>query len=180
MGRILAAEVKSVIPAAKNLKDQAIKVKKEVVTLERRLFSEEELAKAEAFLKECEGKKIEYTEFNPQSDFMRFHYAHRAFVYIQDKSKTRDITLMTIKIGDFLLYAFPGEIFVQFGQHIKANAPTDKRMVVELAFESVGYLPTKDMFQPTVYESTLPTCIFIPEGGHIMADKLVEIGKEIF
>jgi len=110
---------------------------------------------------------------------MRFHYAHRALTYMKDTSKTKEIDLMVIKIGDFVLYATPGEVFVQFGLEVKKNAPTDKRMVVELAFDGVGYIPTKDLFQPTVYESTLPTCIFTPEGGHQIAAKLTEMGKEI-
>ena len=111
---------------------------------------------------------------------MRFHYAHRAIRYMENASKTYEIDLMVVKIGDFILYATAGEPFVQFGLEIKANAPTDKRMVVTIAFESVGYIPTKDLFQPTVYESTLPTCMFTPEAGHIITKKLIEMGKEIF
>lgn len=180
MGRILAAEVKSIIPEAELVAGQEIVVKKERISLERRLFTEEQLKEAEEFIKSCEGKKIEYTEFNPQSEFMRFHYAHRALNYMKNPSKTYEIDLMVIKIGDFIMYATPGEVFVQFGLEVKKNAPTDKNMVVELAFDGVGYIPTKDLFQPTVYESTLPTCIFTPEGGHIIAEKLINMGKEIF
>ncbi|MBR5506785.1 MAG: hypothetical protein IKV88_01925, partial [Clostridia bacterium] len=179
MGRVLAAEIKSVIPKAEDIEDDTIKVKKERIALARRHFSDEELKEAEEFLKSCEGKKIEYTEFNPQSDFMRFHYAHRALNYMKNTSETYEVDLQVIRIGDFLLYATPGEMFVQFGLEIKNNEPTKNRMVAEIAFDYVGYIPTKDLFQPTVYESTLPTCIFEPEGGHQIAAKLTEMGKEI-
>lgn len=180
MGRILAAEVKSVIPEAEALKEQEIKVKKERLTLNKRLFTDEQIEAAKELIKASEGKTIEYTEFNPESEFFQFHYAHRAVKYMKNPTKTYDLDVQVIKIGEFLLYATPCEMFVQFGLHIKENAPTDKRMVVELAFDYIGYLPTKDLYQPTVYESTLPTCIFEPEGGHIIADKLIEMGKDIF
>ena len=180
MGRILAAEIKSIIPEAEALKDQKIKVKKEKLTLNKRLFTDEQIKAAHELIKASEGKTIEYTEFNPESEFFQFHYAHRAIKYMKNPEKTYDLEVQVIKIGDFLLYATPCEMFVQFGLEIKKNAPTDKRMVVELAFDYIGYLPTKDLFQPTVYESTLPTCMFEPEGGHIIANKLIEMGKEIF
>ena len=110
---------------------------------------------------------------------MRFHNANNILNYMKDASETQEVPLCTIKIGDFLLYAFSGESFVQFGKMIKASAPTDKCMVVELAYEMIGYIPTKDLFMPTVYESNLPACRFEPECGHEMTEKLIEMGREI-
>lgn len=179
MGRILATEIKSVLPKAKEIKDDEIKIKKEYITLKRKLFSNEELEKAKEFLKECEGKEFEFESLNPQSDFMRFHNAHNVISYMENKSKIRDVALCTLKIGDFILYAYPGEIFVQFGKEIKKNAPSEKNMVVELAYEAIGYIPTKDLFMPTVYESNLPACMFEPESGDEMTEKLINMGKEI-
>lgn len=77
---------------------------------------------------------------------MRNPSSHRAIKYMKNPEKTYDLEVQVIKIGDFLLYATPCEMFIQFGLGIKKNAPTDKRMVVELAFDYIGYLPTKDLF----------------------------------
>lgn len=179
MGSLLASEIKFVMPDAKAITDETVDAKMETLTLPCRLFSEEELKEARTFLKEHEGKPIVYTEFNPETDFFRYHYAKRALKYMETASKTKEVRVQVIRIGDFLMYAFPGEVFVDFGHYIKENAPTEKRMIATLAFLGYSYIPTKELFQPTVYEAALPTCIFTPDGGHIIADKLLEMGNEL-
>ncbi len=179
MGRVLANEVISVLADADYIEGEEIVVMKDEITLNRRLFTDEDVENAKKFLKECEGKEIVYTEFNPQSEFMRYHYAHRTLAYMKDTSATHTVALMAIRIGNFILTAFPGEIFVQFGKMVKERSPYENKMVVTLAFESCGYVPTKDLFQPTVYESTLPTCIFEPDAGHLMTDKLCEMADKL-
>jgi len=179
MGRILAAEIKSIIPDAEAVVGDAVAACKQDITLKRRLFSQKQLEDARAYLQECEGKEIVYTEFNPESAFMRFHYAHRALDYMKDDSSTYTVALMAIRIGDVIFSAFPGEVFVQFGKQVKSGTPTKKLFVVELAFDNCGYIPTSDLFQPTVYESTLPTCIFEPDAGGILADTLIKMNREL-
>ncbi|MBQ3554548.1 MAG: neutral/alkaline non-lysosomal ceramidase N-terminal domain-containing protein [Clostridia bacterium] len=179
MGSLLASEIKFAIPDAAVITDETVEAKTETLTLSCRLFSEDELEEARTFLKEHKGEMIAYTEFNPETDFFRYHYAIRALKYMETASETKDVRMQVIRIGDFLMYGFPGEVFVDFGHYIKENAPTEKRMIATLAFLGYSYLPTRELFQPTVYEAQLPTCIFTPDGGHIIADKLIEMGKEL-
>lgn len=180
MGRILATEIKSIVPEAAVLSRQDIAVKKETLSLRKRLFTQQQLDEAKEFLKACEGKEIVYTEFNPESEFMKYHYAHRALRYVEDPSESYEAQLQVIRIGDCLLYAMPGEVFVQFGRKIKQLSPSEHNVIAELAFDSPGYIPTRELFQPTVYESTLPTCQLEPDAGDEIVNKLSEMGRAIF
>ena len=49
-----------------------------------------------------------------------------------------------IRFGEFLIVGLPGEIFTRWGMEIRQWSPTPWTIVVELANDALGYIPTTD------------------------------------
>lgn len=58
----------------------------------------------------------------------------------------RSIPLTVIQVGAALFYSLPGEFFASSGLYLKENSIFPTCMVIELANDSVGYVPEKAAF----------------------------------
>lgn len=94
----------------------------------------------------------------------------------------RDVYLQCLVIGDVLIYAYPGEIFVDFGLDLKKRSPSQKVLISTLANTGCGYVPTKKAFEPQskLYEIQLcyGSCLS-PEAGYIMTDELLKYASKL-
>lgn len=98
---------------------------------------------------------------------------------IMEKPLEVELRVQCMKIGDVLIYAVPGEVFVDFQLEIKKNSPTDKNMFASLANGSSGYIPTKEVFDnPYSYEA-IPRGL-APDTGDIISTEIMKIAKKIF
>ena len=57
-----------------------------------------------------------------------------------------------VRIDDFTWVTFPGEMFHEIGQRVKASAHTRYSYLVGYANGSVGYFPTQKSFSEGGYE----------------------------
>ena len=57
----------------------------------------------------------------------------------------RDLPLeqICLALGDSALLTFPGELYTEIGQHIKAHSPFQRTFIIGLANGYVGYVPTR-------------------------------------
>jgi len=108
----------------------------------------------------------------------------RNMVYYNAANKKESTALMVqgIRIGDVLISALPGEVFVAIGKGIKAGSPFQRNMVVENSNTYCGYIPTEEAFceSSDLYEITL--CMHschVPEAGTILKNKALEIAKKL-
>lgn len=60
--------------------------------------------------------------------------------------------VQALRIGDLALVGAPGEFFVELGLEIKRRSPFAQTTVLELANDSVGYIPTLRAFEEGAYE----------------------------
>jgi len=81
--------------------------------------------------------------------------------------------VQAIKIGDLGLVGVPGELLVRLGLNIKKRSPFGQTMILELANDSLGYLPDKKAFEEGGYESE--ASLFRPGVGEQIADVAVEL-----
>jgi neutral ceramidase len=58
---------------------------------------------------------------------------------------TRDlpVTQTCLALGDSALLTFPGELYTEIGQYIKAHSPFERTFIIGLANGYVGYVPTR-------------------------------------
>jgi hypothetical protein len=83
---------------------------------------------------------------------LELSFARKARAYLEEGCARSEI--QGIRIGDLALIGLPGEVFVETGLEIKARARSRgiKAVVVELANDYLGYLPTDQAFSDGGYE----------------------------
>ncbi len=85
--------------------------------------------------------------------------------------------IMGLKVGDFVLITFSGEVFSQIGLNIKKNSPYEYTFVSGYTNGSVGYSPTPDAYSGDAYEVSLSK--LAPEWEKIFEEKAMEILKKL-
>ncbi len=85
---------------------------------------------------------------------------------------------MAIRIGDVGIVGLPGEVFCEFGMEIKEKSPAKHTLVIELANDAIGYMPTEEAFAQGGYEpSTGSTCYVKGAGDKLTACALEQLNK---
>lgn len=93
---------------------------------------------------------------------------------IQDPVKAE---IMGLKVGDFVLITFTGELFAQVGLNVKKASPYEFTFIASCTNGSVGYSPTRDAYDGDAYEVSLS--VLAPEWQKIFEDKAAEIIKKL-
>ncbi len=84
---------------------------------------------------------------------------------------TQPVETQVIRLGDAVLCSAPGELFVEWGLEMKKWSPFPYTLVVELANDSVGYIPTYEAFWRGGYEATPVVSVRLsPSLGQMVAD----------
>ena len=91
---------------------------------------------------------------------------------------TIPVPVQVIAIGSLAVFAMPGEMFVEFGKMCKKLSPN--AMVASLANAAIGYVPTRELFQPGIYEARLCEGSKLrPEAGYEMVEALAKMTAEL-
>ncbi|OQB52283.1 MAG: hypothetical protein BWX97_01482 [Firmicutes bacterium ADurb.Bin146] len=135
-----------------------------------RKASEEEyklaLFKIEEFIK---TRKTMSYDFN---DYAKMHmYAGTVARYIyQQKQDQCEVEIHVIRMGDIAITTNPFELFLDYGNIIKARSAASQTFIVQLANGSCAYLPTEKAEKHGHYSAYISSGICGHEGGK----KLVE------
>ena len=85
---------------------------------------------------------------------------------------------MIFRLSDEVaLVALPGEVFVDLGLAIKQASPFDTTLVVELAHDAPGYVPTRKAFAEGSYETV--NSRIAPGGGEMLVAAAVELLRQL-
>lgn len=98
------------------------------------------------------------------------------------------IELQVVQLGDLLLAAVPGELFVALGLQIKSDLHADEEepvWVLGYANGNLGYIPSREAYAFGGYEVETahrfygqPCCV-APETGEMLVETLVELGSAL-
>lgn len=141
-------------------------------------------------VKECvtlTKRKISFDDFAELSkkyfDQGYFYKVENLAAYYRNvTSDTDDVYVQVLKVGDVMLYALPGEIFVDFGFEIKNQSNADKCIVIELSNSCLGYIPTEKAFAPDSKVYEIAPCrlsCHMPDSGKKLVEKALEIGNRL-
>ena len=100
------------------------------------------------------------------------------FYYAEQFEKTGHVTegelpceVMNLQLGDTLICALQGEIFVEYGLELKASSPCEKTFVFEVTNGALpGYIFTNEAFDEGGYE--VGTSVFTREAGEVLIDAI--------
>ena len=171
VGRRLASEVIGVYEElSDNFKDEGLLVH-ETFTLKmplRRVTMKEyndSLEKINSFIDKNRGKKINYR------DNAKLHiYSGNVVRYeLQHTVDTFDNEIHVIRFGDIAIATNPYELFLDYGNRIRARSRAKQTILIQLACGSFGYLPTERAENGSHYSA------YVSSGytGHVGGDLLV-------
>ncbi|MHB8995968.1 MAG: hypothetical protein ACYC63_12050 [Armatimonadota bacterium] len=163
MGMMLAGEVLKMEGRAQPLDAQELWGKSKVLELPRRPYSEGELDELRAILANDKIADRAYPKVRARTHLAQ-HEAGRAVAPVE---------VQTLKIGDLALFGIPGEYFVEYGMELREKSSAAHSFVVELANDSIGYIPTPQAFDEGGYEGT--SARFARDTGPIMAETVLEL-----
>ena len=178
MGKKIAGEAIKTIAFAKELEKTDVNSELEYIKIPRIKVDAEKIADAKntiATIKEKKGVKISADNTDPEQ--YKLAMAKRLVGFLDSTPEEFSVPVQCIQIGEFTIYGFNSEIFTEFGKIVKKGNGTGINLVATLCNDAFGYVPTRDMFYDTIYESRPGSSRLDKEAGYIMAEKLISMKK---
>jgi neutral ceramidase len=165
IGHALAGAVAAVVHSPA-LRHPSLAIVSTRIELPLQQFTPEEVARARADFARIQERKLPFLVGVRATKIMKVidrHHGQPIPAQVQALRLSDDAAIVML----------PSELFVEFGLTIKERSPFKHTMVIELANDSFGYVPTKKAFAEGAYE---PTNATIEPGG---GERLVEAALEL-
>lgn len=94
---------------------------------------------------------------------------------LQQKTKTHPVEIHTIRIGSARMATNPFELFVEYGDRIRARSGGGNIAVVQLAGGYQGYLPSATAISHGGYSALICNGLYGSEGGDILVEETLEL-----
>ena len=140
----------------------------------RRVESKEYLTMKEAFYQYVEEKiKDTYT----WQDYQRLHLYAGTLKRYQDQENTMFYTaeIHVIRLGNVAITSNPFELFLDYGNRIRANSKAQQTFMIQLACASGGYLPTEKAEKGGHYSAYVASGKTGHEGGELLVRYILEM-----
>ena len=169
IGENLAATVKARLPELKDVEKPSLGVRTKVIEVPLQRYGPADLAWARETMKQVASPKV------PFLDRVK---AYKITALELRGGRKLPMTVQALRIGrDVAIVALPGEVFVDLGLAIKRASPFAVTMVVELAHDAPGYVPTRKAFAEGSYETV--NSRIQPGGGERLVETAVALLKEL-
>ncbi len=117
----------------------------------------------------------ELTRLQINLALLRKHQADNLAV----EKNTIDIELVGLRIGDFVLLSFPGELTVQIGLNIKKMSPHELTFVAGCSNGYIYYAPTAEQLRNVGGAQEDSDCLLAPEWQKLYEAKVAEMLSEL-
>ena len=94
-------------------------------------------------------------------------------------TKTIDVEVMGLRIADFVLVTFPGELTVRTGLGLKEKSPHELTFVAGYTNGYIYYAPTAEQLRNVGGAQEDSDCILAPEWQEVYERKVAEILKKL-
>lgn len=180
VGKRIANEVVSVFEEITELKDEAI-FKHEIVdiNLPLRKVTMKEYDHAVRELKYYidQNKNKEKFDFEDKA-YMHVHTGTIARYRLQQTTEIVPIEYHVIRFGDVALTTNPFEMFLDYGNYMKARSMAKQTFVIQLCGGAMGYLPTEKAEKAGHYSANIASGSVGHQGGDLLVrDTLTRINK---
>jgi len=169
IGETLAATVKAKLGDLNEIKNPSLDVRMEVVDVPLQQYGAEEIAWAKEAMKKVH---------TPELPFLERVKAYKIMGLELLEGDTLPMPVQVFRIADDVaIVALPGEEFVDLGLAIKKGSPFATTMVIELAHDAPGYVPTRKAFAEGSYETV--NSRIRPGGGEMLVDAALRLLNEL-
>jgi hypothetical protein len=151
----------------------------QLVPLPVRKVTQQECESARVGYQELEAKGLENLD-SPNYIWWRIKKNIVARYEIQDKEPSYPTEIHVLRLGDIALATNPFELFVDYGLRMKARSPAEQTFVVQLACDSLAYLPTERAVAGGHYSAEVMSNVIGPEGGRLLVERTVESLKALW
>jgi neutral ceramidase len=170
IGLYLAESVSKAMPGMEKVAKPALAVKREFVNAPKQYYTAEQIAQAkEDMHRVADGK-------------FPFHKRVKACIITDLQLRPGSEIPLEVQVfrisSETAIVTLPGEVFVDLGLHIKNRSPFATTLVIELANDAPGYIPTKKAFAEGGYE-TINSRV-VPGSGEKMAGVAIRLLNELY
>ena len=98
---------------------------------------------------------------------------------VDSGKRTIAVELIGLRIGDFVLLTFPGELTVRIGLGIKRRSPHEQTFVAGYTNGYIYYAPTADQLRNVGGAQEDSDCLLAPEWQAIFEDKALDMLRRL-
>ncbi len=117
----------------------------------------------------------ELTRIQTNMALLRKHQAN----LVASGKRTIDVEVLGVRVGDFALITFPGELTSPIGMNIKKRSPHEKTFVAGYTNGYIYYAPTAEQLMNIGGAQEDSDCVLAPEWQEIFEAKAAEILKQL-
>ena len=148
------------------------------LALPARLVTEEEYELSKAGVAELVAK--EPKPGSPDYGHLRAHQGIMERYEHQSDDSKYNVELHVIRLGDIAFATNPFELYVEYGDRMKARSKAAQTFVVQLSCDSGKYLPTARAVVGGSYSAEAHSNMVGPEGGKVLVDRTVELINDMW
>jgi hypothetical protein len=115
------------------------------------------------------------TRMNTNLSLLRKHQARN----VAAGKRTITVELVTLRVGDFVLTTFPGELTVQIGLSLKENSPHDLTFVAGYTNGYIYYSPTAEQLRNVGGAQEDSDCLLAPQWHGLYEAKATELLRKL-
>ena len=180
VGKRIVNEIEMALESVEKTYDEAIlKHEKLTVDLPLRRVTPEDYAQAVEALQKYADKVVDHVNFE---DNAKMHI-HTGTILRYQLQHTKDIVPVEVhiaRLGNIAIATNPFELFLDYGNQIRARSRARQTILIQLACGSEGYLPTEKAEKGSHYSAYVSSGTVGHEGGEMLVRKTVQFIRELF
>ena len=180
VGRRIANEVVMALEDAKAKYDDVIfRHEKMTVDLPLRRVTQKEYEEAVAELERYAAKVVDHVNFEDNAKM----YVHTGTILRYMEQHTKDIVPVEIHIvrfGSMAIATNPFELFLDYGNQIRARSRARQTILIQLACGAGSYLPTEKAEKGSHYSAYVSSGLVGHQGGELLVRKTTEEINKLF
>ncbi len=118
------------------------------------------------------SSKLREEAFPPYGVVRRFR--------LQQSTDFFQTEIHAVRIGDSVLVTNPFELYLEYGLRMRGRCSAKQLLIVQLACDEGGYLPTARAVQGGGYSAIPASNLVGPEGGTLLVGHTVEMANSLF